>query len=146
MEDEQQQAALAVMRAAASWQLADYGLSVLVFSTLSVTWWRGAWNLLAASPPVLPLLPDHRPSRLALLIAVGFVANLGGFASYGPLRAWSRTLTSFGSSRVESLGFGLVKRLVVLVRCLGSAASWVGWWSLIDNHFCSSSGTDCAFR
>jgi hypothetical protein len=50
-------------------------------------------------------------------------------------------------SPAESLAFGLVKRLVLLVRILGFAAEWTGLWGMLDDLFCAQgSDDDCQPR
>lgn len=73
----------------------------------------------------------------------GVVVNLLAFMAYGPLRRWSRRITS----QRENYLYGGVKRLVLLVRMLASAAHWTGLWDLLDSAFCATDQDDsCRFR
>jgi hypothetical protein len=106
------------------WAVGDYALSLLVFVMLSVTWWRGAWNLYD-----FYVFPDHRGWRIVTLVACGATVNVLAFLAYGPIRAWGRRIRSPRAM----WAYGAVKRLAVLVRMLASVANWTGVWDLFDS-------------
>jgi hypothetical protein len=120
-----------------AWTGGDYLMSLLVFVTLSITWWRGAWNLLDYY-----VYPNNRPLRVLTLVLTAVLTNLLAFLSYPRLRQWSRRI----SSQKESYVYGGVKRLVLLVRMLASVMHWTGVWDALDGLFCQSDNVDGACR
>jgi len=116
-----------------AWTGGDYLMSLLVFVTLSITWWRGAWNLLDHY-----VYPNNRPLRVLTLMLVAIMTNVLAFLSYPRLRRWSRRI----SSQRESYIYGGVKRLVLLVRMLASVMHWTGVWDALDGIFCKSDNVD----
>lgn len=105
------------------WAVGDYALGLFVFVLLSVTWWRGAWNLFD-----FYVFPRRRGLRIVTLIAGGAAANAAAFLLYGPTRAWGRRM----HRPTEAWVYGTVKRLLVLVRMVASVANWTGCWGLLD--------------
>lgn len=116
-----------------AWTGGDYLMSLLVFVTLSITWWRGAWNLLDHY-----VYPNNRPLRVLILMLVAILTNVLAFLSYPRLRQWSRRI----SCQRESYVYGGVKRLVLLVRMLASVMHWTGVWDALDGIFCESDNVD----
>jgi len=120
-----------------AWTGGDYLMSLLVFVTLSITWWRGAWNLLNYY-----IYPNNRRLRVLTLVLTAIISNVLAFLSYPRLRQWSRLI----SSRKESYMYGGVKRLVLLVRMLASVMHWTGVWNGLDGIFCHSNNVNGACR
>lgn len=119
------------------WTIGDYFMSLVVFVTISITWWRGAWNLLDYY-----VFPTHRALRALVLTLAGMTFNVLGFLCYPSLLRWSRRITC----RRESYVFGTVKRLVLLLRMLASVAHWTGVWDAVDGAFCGEEATsDCRY-